>query len=50
MMKKSIRKAFVAVAVLLALSAVPVASQASDQAGWRGGYGDWPVSSRIGDL
>ncbi len=48
-MKKSIRKAFVAVAVLLALSAVPVASQASDQS-WRGGYGDWPVSSRIGDL
>ncbi|MFT4216721.1 MAG: hypothetical protein QM619_05990 [Micropruina sp.] len=48
-MNKSIRKALVAVAALLAISTVPVASHASNQA-WRGGYDDWPVSARIGYL
>lgn len=44
-MNKTFRKALVAVAALIAISTVPVAAQASDQA-W-GGYGDWPVSARI---
>ncbi|MFT4294117.1 MAG: hypothetical protein QM582_01760 [Micropruina sp.] len=40
-MNKTIRKALIATAVLLAISTVPVASHASNQAG---GFGDWPVS------
>lgn len=43
-MNKTIRKALVAIAALVAITTVPVASQASDQAG---GYGDWPFSARI---
>ncbi len=45
-MNKTIRKALVAVAALIAVAAVPVASDAP-QAWGRGGYGDWPVSTPI---
>jgi len=44
-MQQKIRKAIVAVAALLTLAAVPVSAQASTQA-W-GGFGEWPVSSRL---
>ncbi|MFT3968977.1 MAG: hypothetical protein QM695_01525 [Micropruina sp.] len=44
-MNKTIRKAMVAAAALIAVTAVPVASDAPQA--WRGGYGDWPVSSPI---
>ncbi len=44
-MNKTIRKALVAVAALIAVTAVPVASQAPQAAG---GFGDWPVSARLG--
>ncbi|MFT3834461.1 MAG: hypothetical protein QM711_14245 [Micropruina sp.] len=45
-MNKMIRKSVVAVAALLAIGIVPVAAQTSNHA-W-GGFGDWPVSSRLG--
>lgn len=44
-MNKTFRKALVAVAALLAISTVPVASHDSAQA-W-GGFGEWPVSRII---
>lgn len=43
-MNKTFRKALVAVAALLAISTVPVASHDSAQAG---GFGEWPVSRII---
>ncbi len=45
-MNKMIRKSVVAIAALFAIGLVPVAASSSDLA-W-GGYGDWPVSSRLG--
>ncbi len=44
-MNKTIRKALVAVAALIAITSVPVASQGTTAAG---GFGDWPVSARLG--
>lgn len=43
-MKKSARKAIVAVVALLAVAAVPVAAPASSHAG---GFGDWPLSRSL---
>lgn len=44
-MNKTLRKALVAAAALLAVAVVPISTATQDHA-W-GGFGEWPVSAKL---